>query len=276
MNFNDLFSLEKLSATGLFILKPILIFVICKIIIQVILKVVSNIFNKSKLDDGIKSFGKSGLRIVLWALTIIFMADSVGINTTSLVAMLSVVSLTLSLSVQNIMTNIFSGITILISKPFVVGDFVQIAGVSGTVKSINLMRTTLSTPDNKRELVPNGDICSSTITNYSTASSRRVDWTFSVSYDAPTEVVKNAILEIINEDTDVKDKIIREEGKLPVVRLNKYNANDIEYVARVWTSNSEYWNVYFDVNEKVRESFKKYGVEFSYPHTIVHIENEKK
>ena len=164
---------------------------------------------------------------------------------------------------------------ILISKPFVVGDFVQVAGVSGTVKSINLMRTTLSTPDNKRELIPNGDICSSTITNYSTATSRRVDWSFSVSYDAPTEIVKQAIMEVINEDADVKDKIIREDGKLPTVRLNKYNANDIEYVARVWTDNSEYWNVYFDVNEKVRESFKKYGVEFSYPHTVVHIDNKK-
>lgn len=275
MDFSNLFSWANLQATGLFLLKPILIFLICKVAIKIITKVSGNILNKSKVEVGIQGYIKSALKIALWVLTIIFVADSVGINTASLVAVLSVVSLALSLSVQNIMTNAFSGITLLISKPFKVGDFITVAGVSGTVKSINLMRTTLSTADNKKELIPNGDICASTITNYSSATSRRVELKFSASYDAETETVKKAIFDVIDNDKEVSEKIIREEGKMPFVRLSAYNANDIEYTVRVWTSNADYWQVHFDINEKVRESFKKYGVEFSYPHTIVHIEKDE-
>lgn len=274
MNFKDLITVENLFTAGTFILKPILILLICKIIIGVIMKVGTNILDKTKLDSSIKSFVRSAIKIGLWALTIVFVADSLGVNTASLVTVLGVVSLALSLSVQNIMTNIFSGITLLISKPFSVGDFVDIAGTSGSVKSINLMRTTLTTADNKIELIPNGDICAATIINYSVAEYRRVEWKFSASYDAETDKVKKAIMEVISED----NRIItaeQDETKVPQVRLNAYNPNDIEYLVRVWTNNSEYWNVYYDVNEKVRESFKKYKIDFSYPHTIVHIKKDQ-
>ena len=114
------------------------------------------------------------------------------------------------------------------SKPFSVGDFVDIAGTTGTVKSINLMRTTLSTPDNKIELIPNGDVCAATIINYSVAEFRRVEWKFSVSYQAETQTVKDAVMEVINED----DRIItkeQDETKAPTVRLNAYNSNDINF-----------------------------------------------
>lgn len=276
MQISNLFTTENIINISSFILKPIIILIACKIIISLIMKVGHNILEKSKLDEGIKNFTKSAVKISLWILTIIFVADSVGINTASLVAILSVVSLALSLSVQNIMTNIFSGITILLSKPFSVGNFVDIGGTAGTVKSINLMRTTLTTPDNKIELIPNGDVCAATIINYSIEDFRRVELTFSASYDASTEIVKKAIMEVIMEDTRIITKE-QDENKAPFVRLNKYNSNDIEYIVRVWTNNTEYWNVYFDINEKVRESFKKHNIEFSYPYTIVHIqENTKK
>ena len=273
MNLKELVTTENLLSAGIFILKPILILFICKILINSFTKVGASILEKTKLDASIKSFIKSSIKIGLWILTIIFIADSLGVNTASLVAVLSVVSLALSLSVQNIMTNIFSGITLLISKPFSVGDFVDIAGTAGIVKKINLMRTTLNTPDNKIELIPNGDVCAATIINYSVAEFRRVEWKFSVSYDAETETVKDAIMDVILAD----DRIVtieQDETKAPQVRLNSYNANDIEYVVRCWVKNLDYWNVYFDVNELVRESFKKYNVEFSYPHTIVHLKKD--
>lgn len=268
MDFKTLFTLEGLIGLGQFLIKPIIIFLVCRIFAKVFSKIAENILEKSKLDGGIKSFSKSAMRIILWIFTIILVADSVGVNTTSLVAVLSVVSLALSLSVQNIMTNAFSGITLLLSKPFVVGDFVQIAGVSGTVKSIKLMRTTLVTPDNKRELIPNGDICAGTITNFSTEPTRRVELFVAASYNASTEKVKKAIMEVIQSEVD-KGRIITEEGKEPFVRLNKYNAHDIEYVVRVWVNSPDYWSVYFDMNENIRESFAKHKVEFSYPHIII-------
>ncbi len=267
LNFAEYFTLDKLVSVGTFILKPLLILIVCKLLINAIIKVINNILDRTHLDKGIKTFTKSASRIALWVLAIIFIADSLGVNTASLVALLSVVSLALSLSVQNLMTNVFSGITILISKPFVIGDFVEVAGVSGTVKDISIMRTSINTVDNKLELVPNGDIAGNKITNYSTEPQRRVDLKVSASYDAATEDVKAAIMEVIDADK----RILRDSGKDPFVRLSGYNSNDIEYTIRVWVNNADYWDVYFDTLEKIRESFTKHKIEFSYPHTMVHM-----
>lgn len=263
----NLSSDKILSYVG-FVAKPIIILIACKFIISALLKVTSGVMNKSRLDKGITGFISKALKIALWVLTLIIVIDSLGVDTTSLVAVISVVSLALSLAFQNIMTNIFSGVIILFSKPFVVGDFVTISGISGTVKEISLMRTKLSTPDNKIELIPNGSIEAANITNYSTESTRRVEIKVSVSYDAPTETVKNAIMEVIDKDSRV---IRTDESKAPFVRLSAYNANDIEYTVRVWTQNADYWAVYFDILETLRESFAAHNIEFSYPHTVVHM-----
>ena len=265
--------LLTLSAAGIihfirFIAKPIIILIACKFIIGALLKVTSGVMNKSHLDQGITGFIKKALKIFLWVLTLIIVADSLGVDTTSLVALVSVVSLALSLAFQNIMTNVFSGVIILFSKPFVVGDFITISGISGTVKEITLMRTKLATTDNKVELIPNGSIEAANVTNYSTEPLRRVDIKVSVSYNAPTETVKTAVMEVIDKD----ERILRnDETKTPFVRLSAYNSNDIEYTIRVWTENANYWNVYFDTMEALRESFAAHGVEFSYPHTVVHM-----
>ena len=265
--------LLTLSAAGIigfigFIAKPIIILIACKFIIDALLKVTSSVMNKSHLDQGITGFIKKALKIFLWVLTLIIVADSLGVDTTSLVALVSVVSLALSLAFQNIMTNVFSGVIILFSKPFVVGDFVTISGISGTVKEITLMRTKIATTDNKIEQIPNGSIEAANVTNYSTEPLRRVDIKVSVSYDAPTETVKTAVMEVIDKD----ERVLRtDETKAPFVRLSAYNSNDIEYTIRVWTENANYWGVYFDTMEALRESFAAHGVEFSYPHTVVHM-----
>lgn len=268
----EFFTWDKISSIAIFIAKPLIILIVCKFIISALLNISGKLMGKTKLDVGIQGFAKSAIRIALWVLTLIFVADSLGVNTASLVALLSVASLALSMSVQGLFTNVFSGISILMTKPFVVGDYVEVAGVAGTVKAISLMRTTLTTPDNKTELVPNGDIAAQNIINYSTAPIRRVDMKFCASYDATTEQVKAAIMEVIDAD----ERIIKEEGKEPFVRLSAYNSNDIEYTVRVWANNADYWGVYFDTMEAVRESFAKNGVEFSYPHTVVHIVDDKK
>lgn len=266
-NFEGFFTWGALLSVMQWIAKPLIIFVICKIVMQFIGKLSGKLLDKSTIDKGVSGFIGSAVNIAMWCFTIILVADSLGMNTSSLVAVLGVVSLALSLAFQNIMTNVFSGITILVSKPFVAGQYVQIGGISGTVRSISLMRTTLVTPDNKIEMIPNGDICASNITNFSAESERRVDLTVSVSYDAPTQVVKDAVLEVLNEDNRVK----QDAGKEPFVRLSAYNANDISYTIRVWVDSADYWGVYFDTLEALRTSFAKHKVEFSYPHTVVHI-----
>lgn len=267
---NELLTLTSADILDImtFIAKPILILIACKFIITALLKVTSSIMNKSNLDQGITGFIKKALKLFLWVLALIIIADSLGVDTTSLVALVSVVSLALSLAFQNIMTNIFSGVIILFSRPFVVGDFVTISGISGTVKEITLMRTKIATTDNKIELIPNGSIEAANITNFSKESLRRVDLTVSASYDAPTDTVKAAVMEVINKDA----RILKTDAeKMPFVRLSAYNANDIEYTIRVWTENANYWDVYFDTLEAIRESFAAHDVEFSYPHTVVHM-----
>ena len=239
-----------------FILKPIVLFIICNIVIKFISKIVSRAFKKTNLDKGIQSFSKSAIKILLWVIAIIIIAGSLGIETASLVTLLGVASLALSLSVQNIFTNIFSGITILISKPFVVGDYIETCGVSGTVKSINLMRTTINTPDNKVELVPNGDIASSKITNYSTEEERRVDMNFNVINTAKTSEVREVILNIIKSDERIlltNEPFVGRDG-------------DIEYIVRFWVKNSDYWGTYFDIKEKILDELtqKKWTVKFTH------------
>ena len=244
--------------------KALLVFLVCRIGMNLLLRVFDNLTDKINLDKGIKGFARSVVAIGLWAITIIIVAGTLGIETASLVAVLSVASLALSLSVQNILTDVFSGVTILMSRPFAVGQFVEIAGVSGTVTSISIMRTTLLTGDRKEILIPNSEITASKIINFTSASTRRVDMSFSASYDAPTELVKEALYEAMAVDSRIHSE------PAPFVGLNAFNANDIEYVARGWCDSGDYWGVYFDMNERVREIFAEKGIEFSYPHVVVH------
>lgn len=247
------------------ILEVIILLLICRIVAKFLKNFTERALEKSPLETGMKQFIKNALNIALWILTILIVAGSMGIDLTALTAIVSVITLALSLSMQDIFSNIFSGITILFTRPFVVGDFVDIGGVSGTVKEISLMRTNLDTPDNQLVQIPNSDIASAKITNYSTEPMRRVDLTFSVSYNASTEQVRKAIMEAIEADTRIKSE------PAPFVAISQYNANDISYVTRVWVENADYWDVHFALNESVRESFAKNGVEFSYPHTVVHM-----
>lgn len=264
---NIVVDLDKILGLCGFILKPIIIIIVCKILIGIILKLLNNILKKASLDEGIKGFVISAARVAMWAIAIIIAAGSLGVDTTSLVAIVGVASLALSLSVQNILTSIFSGITILLSKPFSVGDFVETCGISGVVKHISLMRTTVNTPDNKVILIPNGDISASKVTNYSTEPLRRVDLVLTASYDNSTASVKEAIMGAINSDNRIKS----DEAHKPFVRISNYNANDVEYTVRVWVENADYWDVYFDLLEGIRESYGNNNIEFSYPHTVVHM-----
>ena len=241
-------------------------FLICYLAIRIINAAVSKALSKAtRLDTPIKNLITKLITTLLWALTIIIVAGAFGINATSLVAVLSLAGLALSLSVQNLLTNFFSGIMLLINKPFREGEFVEIGDKMGTVKTIGFFNSTINTLDNVSIIVPNGDLTSAAVKNYSREPTRRVDLNFCAAYDAPTETVKNAILEAIAMDK----RIFTDPA--PFVRLLAYEDSSIRYVVRVWTNNADYWNVYFDLNENVRDCFEKHGVAMSYPHLNVHM-----
>ena len=151
------------------------------------------------------------------------------------------------------------------TKPFVAGDYVDVAGKSGVVKTVGLFYTQLDTLDNVAVSIPNSDVTGSSINNYSREPLRRVDRVFSASYESATEDVKAAILDAIAKDERILD------DPAPFVRLLEYKGSTVEYVVRVWCKGADYWSVYFDLNENVRESFAAKGVKFSYEHVNVHV-----
>ncbi len=248
------------------LISGVITFLVCCIAIRIVKAVMARTLGRAaKLDAPVKNLITKLITTIMWALTIIIVAGAFGINATSLVAVLSVAGLALSLSVQNLLTNFFSGIMLLINKPFKEGDFVEFGDKVGTVKNIGFFNTVINTPDNISIAIPNGDLTSAAVKNYSREPNRRVDLTFSASYKAPTEAVKKAIEEAIAMDS----RILSDPA--PFVRLLSYDASSVKYVTRVWVRNADYWDVYFDLNEHVRDTFEKNGVEMSYEHINVHM-----
>ncbi len=248
------------------ILAAIVTFVICLIVIKIITAAVARVLGKSKkLDNTLRGFVTSAIKAVLWVIAAVIVANALGINTSSLIALISVAGLALSLSVQNILSNLFSGLTLLITKPFAAGDFVEVAGKTGIVKTVGLFYTQLDTLDNVAVSIPNSDATASAVNNYSREELRRVDRTFCTSYECTTDEVKAAIADAIAKD----QRILSEPA--PFVRLLDYKGSTVEYVVRVWCKGPDYWDVYFNLNENVRQSFADHGVKFSYDHVNVHV-----
>ena len=176
---------------------------------------------------------------------------------------MSIVGVAVSLSIQGILGNFFSGVTLLMSKPFKVGDYVTIGGESGTVVETGITHTKLYTPDKKVILVPNSAVTSGNIVNVSVEPKRRLDFVFSASYDAPTEAVKAALAETVDIPQVHKDEPV-------FIALSKYGDHAIEYTVRVWVDNADYWDANFLILERVREKFAAHNVEMTYPHIHVH------
>ena len=261
--------LSKISIGSLALdklLSGVFALVVCLLCIWLLMKLTDKaLANSKRLDGALRGFIRSVIRAAMWIITGIIVADSFGIPTTSLVALVSIAGLALSLSIQNIMSNLFSGVTLLMAKPFTAGDFVDIGGKAGTIKIVGMFYTVMDTGDNSVISIPNGDVTSSSVINYSKEPMRRVDMRFEASYDAPTAEVKAAIMDAIAAD----ERISAEPA--PFIALSAYKSSSIEYLVRIWCQNSDYWSVHYGMNERVRECFAAHGVEMSYEHMNVHI-----
>ena len=261
--------LSKISIGSLALdklLSGVFALVVCLLCIWLLMKLTDKaLANSKRLDGALRGFIRSVVKAAMWIITGIIVADSLGIPTTSLVALVSVAGLALSLSIQNIMSNLFSGVTLLMAKPFTAGDFVDIGGKAGTIKIVGMFYTVMDTGDNSVISIPNGDVTTSSVINYSKEPMRRVDMRFEASYDAPTAEVKAAIMDAIAAD----ERISAEPA--PFIALSAYKSSSIEYLVRIWCQNSDYWSVHYGMNERVRECFAAHGVEMSYEHMNVHI-----
>ncbi len=259
------FSLAALLNLGS-ILRILFTLVAGMIMMKIVMGIVDRALAKSGSGDvALGKYLRSVVKVVLWILLILTVAGSMGIEVTSLIALFSVAGLAVSLALQNTLANLAGGVMLLVTKPFEVGHFVETNGVSGSVEAISLAYTKLATGDNKEVFIPNSEISNAKIINYTRLGKRRVDMTFTASYDAPTETVKTAIREALAQFPQIK------EEPAPVIYLSNYGASSIEYVVRAWVDGSDYWTVYYGMMEAVRGTFQRHNVEMTYDHLNVHV-----
>jgi small conductance mechanosensitive channel len=258
-----------LSAIGSFLVASVLpaaiLFAVGVVLIRIVITIVTRFLEKSKLEKAAHNLIKTVIRVALYGLLALMVADKLGIDVTGVVALASVLTLAISLSVQNALTNLISGFTLLYTKPFSSGDYVEVAGQSGSVMEIGLTYTKLATPDNKSVSIPNSAVTSAEIVNYTVLGTRRVSTTIAVSYDAPTELVLEALLEAGNVPTILEDKP-------PFAAMSSYGDHAIQYVLHVWSTAEDYWTTQFAVNEKIRKVFAEKGISMTYPHLNVHLD----
>lgn len=248
------------------ILSCVVLAVICLVVYKLVMRLVNAMLNKGTVEPTLHGFIRTGVRVLLLFVITLLVASELGFDVTSLIALLSVAGLAVSLAIQNSLSNLAGGIQVLASKPFKAGDYVDIGGVSGTVQEVSLLHTRLITVDNKVIHVPNADVAAAKLTNFSTEATRRVDLTFTASYDAAPEKVILALQEVL----DKNEKVLKDPQAF--VRLSAYKDSAIEYTVRAWCASADYWDVYFDVLGDVKKQFDAAGVTMTYPHMNVHIE----
>ena len=242
-----------------------LILVVGMLVIRLITGLVKKTMAKSKLEKAAHTLILSLVRVAMYILLFLSVASALGIDVTGVVALASVLTLALSLALQNMVSNVIGGFTILSTHPFRSGDYVEIAGQGGTVEEINMTYTRLSTGDKKYISIPNSAVVAAQIVNYTEAPIRRVEINVSAAYETPVE----RVLEALREAAKVEGVL---EDPAPFAALMSYGDSAINYTLRVWVKNADYWTVFFAINEKVSKVFAEKNVEMTYPHLNVHIE----
>ena len=239
------------------------------ILIKIILAILRKVFSRGKLKGIAGNFIVTIIKIILIFIYLIAILRVLGIDTSSFVALFTVGTLAISLAVQSVISNFASGIILVTNHPFKEGDFVEIAGISGTVEQITLFSTKVKTPDNKVISVPNSSVSGGNIVNYSAEEKRRVDLTFGVAYGSDVGKVKLTIQSVLDEH----ELVLHDEGY--TVRLNEQGASSLNFVCRCWAKNADYWTVYFDLNERMLERFEQEGIEIPYNKLDVNILPQK-
>ena len=247
------------------ILVAVTILVVGILICKTIMRIVNAALKKSKLDTAAYSLIRTVIKTVLYILLALIVASSMGIDVTGIVALASVATLAVSLALQDLLGNVVGGFTLLYTNPFSAGDFVEIAGQSGSVKEVGIAYTKLATADNKLVSIPNSAVVSAEIVNYTVLGSRRMEIIVSASYNAPVPKVEAALREAANVENILPEKDI-------YVSVSAYGDHAISYAVRVWAPNEHYWPVHRLITHRIKEIFDREGIEMTYPHLNVHIE----
>jgi len=253
------------SEYGLKIISALLIFIIGKWAVKKITALTKKVMLKANVDETLVEFSESVIYFLLLLMVVLASLNAIGINTTSFMAILGAAGLAVGLALQGSLANIGAAVLIIVFRPFKVGDFIEAGGATGTVEDVNLFSTIIAPIDNRTIIVPNSSIISGNITNYSNKTQRRVDHVFGIGYDDDLKLAKETLIEIMEAD----DRVLTEPA--PFVAVSELGDSSVNFTFRAWVNTADYWDVYFEMLEKVKLTFDEKGISIPYPQMDVHM-----
>ncbi len=265
-NSSVVFELIKgyITTFGFQILAAVLIFFIGKEVAKWLKGLLDKMLTKAEVDETLRKFAVDVTYSLMMIFIVLAALSKLGIPTTSFVAILGAAGLAVGLAFKDTFANIGAAVLIIVFRPFKIGDFVEIAGVSGVVEAINMFSVCVKTGDNKTIIVPNGTILGGNIVNYSTKPTRRVDFVFGIGYDDDLKLAKQTLLDIADAD----ERVLKDPA--PFVAVGELADSSVNFTVRLWVNSSDYWGVYFDTIEKVKLTFDEKGISIPYPQMDVH------
>ena len=241
-----------------------IVFAIGRFLISIINKIVRKFLDRRKLEPEVKTFLKSMVNIILITLLIVSIISVLGVPTTSFAALIASAGVAIGMALSGNLQNFAGGIIILIFKPFNIDDFVECQGISGTVEEIQIFHTIIRSSDNKVIYVPNGALSSGVITNVNRKPTRRVQWIIGIAYDTDYVLAEKVIQDIL----DAEDRIFKNPASAIV--LHALDSSSVNIRVRAWVKKTDYWSVYFSINQAIYKTFNEKGIEFPFPQLTVH------
>ncbi len=264
---------DKALSFGLKVLAAILIYIIGAWLIRKIKKILASIFERRKTDAAIASFVNSMTSIALTVMLIVITVGTLGIDTTSLAALLAGGGVAIGMALNGTVQNFAGGIMILIFKPFKAGDYIQAQGFEGTVTEVTIVSTKLTTVDNRNIIIPNGILSNDTINNFSQNTMRRVDWSIDVEYGSSSEQTKELLMTFLSGD----ERILTAETGAPAdpfVALSALKDSGVQFTMKAWVKKENYWDVNYDILEKIYNELPKHDIKFPFPQLDVNIKQD--
>lgn len=256
---------DYLIPFGLKLLAAIVVLLLGRWVIRLIKKSMLKVMNRRNADPSLSSFLMSLVSVLLTFFLVLAIVGILGINTSSLVALLASAGLAIGMALSGTLQNFAGGVMIMLFKPFKVGDFISAQGYEGKVSEIQIFNTHLLTVDNKEVILPNGILSTGTMTVFSKKDTRRVDWTFSIAYGDDYDKAKAVLQNLCGQD----ERILAEPEVM--IELIKLNNSSVDLTVRAWVNTADYWAVYFAMNEKVYKAFAEEGLNIPFPQVDVHM-----
>jgi len=261
---------DVIVTSGMKFILAIVVLIVGLMVIKWLTKALVRMMKKGNVNDSLIPFLKSLTNILLKLMLIISVMGMVGIEMTSFIAVLGAAGLAVGLALQGTLQNFAGGVMILLFKPYEVGHFIEAQGFMGTVKEIQIFTTVLSTPDNRKVIIPNSPLATGSITNFSAVPTRRIDFSFGIGYGDDIDAAKKILLKMAEKD----DRVLKGENP-PEVMVEALADSSVNLKLRTWVKSEDYWSLYFDVTEGVKKQFDAAGISIPFPQQDVHLYNHK-